>query len=219
MCPPCPYPLAVYADRMDAAARLAEVWIYPVKSLRGHRVGAASIAETGLVGDRRYSVVDVLQGEPVTARHAPGLRDVTARLDAAGPDVVLDVPGEAPELCGAKAAEALSEYVERQVRLCRADTSRGGYVDAAPVHLVSRAAVAAAAAQAQICDACDVADPRANLVLELPGQDERDWVGREVGIGGAVLRISRTPKHCLGVYADVVSPGRVVEGDAVTPAP
>jgi len=31
----------------------------------------------------------------------------------------------------------------------------------------------------------------------------------------AVLDVVRTPKHCLGVYAEVVTPGRVAVGDAV----
>jgi hypothetical protein len=30
-----------------------------------------------------------------------------------------------------------------------------------------------------------------------------------------VLDVVRTPKHCLGVYAEVRTPGRVVDGDAV----
>jgi hypothetical protein len=36
-----------------------------------------------------------------------------------------------------------------------------------------------------------------------------------VRIGDAVLRITRTPKHCLGVYADVITPGTAHVGDAV----
>jgi hypothetical protein len=30
-----------------------------------------------------------------------------------------------------------------------------------------------------------------------------------------VLGVTRTPKHCLGVYADVRRPGRITVGDAV----
>jgi MOSC domain-containing protein YiiM len=29
------------------------------------------------------------------------------------------------------------------------------------------------------------------------------------------LRVTRTPKHCLGVYAEVAVPGRVRAGDPV----
>ena len=59
-------------------------------------------------------------------------------------------------------------------------------------------------------------DPRANLVLQLTGDaDERTWVGRRLQVGEAVLEVVRTPKHCLGVYAEVRTPGRVAEGYAV----
>nr|MQA36455.1 sulfurase [Modestobacter roseus]MQA36457.1 sulfurase [Modestobacter roseus] len=58
-------------------------------------------------------------------------------------------------------------------------------------------------------------DPRANLLLHLPAGDERSWVGRRVRVGEAVLDVVRTPKHCLGVYAEVVTPGRVAAGDPV----
>jgi uncharacterized protein YcbX len=63
---------------------------------------------------------------------------------------------------------------------------------------------------------CSADDPRANLVLHLPGEaDERNWVGRRLRIGEVVLDVVRTPKHCLGVYAEVQVPGRVAAGDAV----
>jgi hypothetical protein len=74
-----------------------------------------------------------------------------------------------------------------------------------PVHLVSLQAVA------------DEPMPRANLILDLPEGDERDWIGRDVAIGGAVLHVSRAPKQCLGVYAEVVQPGRINLGDSVEP--
>ena len=45
--------------------------------------------------------------------------------------------------------------------------------------------------------------------------DERTWIGRELRVGEAVLRVTRTPKHCLGVYADVRRAGNLAVGDAV----
>ena len=65
-------------------------------------------------------------------------------------------------------------------------------------------------------EGCSAGDPRANLVLHLPGEDdERDWVGRRLRVGEVVLDVVRTPKHCLGVYAEVQVPGRVATGDPV----
>jgi uncharacterized protein len=89
--------------------------------------------------------------------------------------------------------------------------------DVAPVHLVSRTAIERAA-RGDVPEGCSPYDPRANLLLEIGG-DERTWVGRTLAVGTAVLRITRTPKHCLGVYADVHTPGRVAVGDPVRPCP
>jgi hypothetical protein len=83
----------------------------------------------------------------------------------------------------------------------------------APVHVVSRGAIERAA-KGEVPEGCSADDPRANLLLEIE-EDERGWVGRTVAIGTAVLRGTRTPKHCLGVYAEVHSPGRVEVGDPV----
>jgi MOSC domain-containing protein YiiM len=107
-------------------------------------------------------------------------------------------------------AERLTAVLGRPVRLLPTPDARP---DVAPVHLVSRQAVERAAA-GDVPEGCSAEDPRANLLLSLDG-DERTWVGRELRVGEAVLRVTRTPKHCLGVYADVVTPGAVRTGDPV----
>ncbi len=58
--------------------RITELWLYPVKGLRGHRVGAATVASRGLVGDRRCMVVDA-DGRFVTQRQRPELVRIAAR--------------------------------------------------------------------------------------------------------------------------------------------
>ena len=92
----------------------------------------------------------------------------------------------------------------------------GGYNEVAPVHVVSRQAIAGGHAhddEGGLCP-CSVEEPRANLVLDLVGEGlETGWVGASLQVGEAVLRISKAPRHCLGVYADVLVEGQVSAGD------
>lgn len=188
------------------------VWIYPVKSLAGTSVGSALVEVSGLEGDRKYTVVDASSGAPITARDEPRLRELGAAPGQAQP--IIRVPdGEAG---GQVPAAALSGWLDRPVDLASTEASGGHAVDAFPVHLVSEGAIRTADPEAGH-EACDVNDPRANLVLKLDaeGAAERGWIGQRVQVGDAVLSITRTPKHCLGVYAEVVRPGRVAAGDPV----
>jgi uncharacterized protein YcbX len=179
----------------EQVGHVAAISVYPVKSLGGRTVPEARVEAGGLVGDRAYAVVDADTGERITVKTTPQLSQVVATGDTEADTVTL------------------TEVLGRPVRLARSDT--GPQVDAAAVHLVSRDAIARAAG-GDVPEGCSADDPRANLVLELPGgSDERSWVGRRVQVGEVVLDVVRTPKHCLGVYAEVRTPGRVAAGDAV----
>jgi uncharacterized protein YcbX len=196
---------------------LHQVWIFPVKSMRGMSVPSASITAGGLADDRAWAVVDPT-GATVNAKQEPRLRQVAARVVGDGV-VALDVPASTPGLTGSAADEALSTWLARRVRLeHRGDA---GFVDVAPVHLVSTLSITTSA-HAEECDACDISEPRANLVLDLsspdlvgPDDGERTWIGQSVLLGGATLDVVRRPKHCLGVYANVAVAGRIAVGDAV----
>jgi uncharacterized protein len=71
--------------------RISSLWIYPVKGLRGHRVERAQVTRRGLLGDRRFMVVDAA-GMFVSQRKLPELVRVLARLE--GARVVLEKSGE-----------------------------------------------------------------------------------------------------------------------------
>jgi uncharacterized protein YcbX len=196
----------------QTVGRLAEVWVFPVKSMAGALLEEADVVAGGLAGDRSWAVVDGA-GQPVTAAQEPRLRDVVPHLT--GGQLSLDVPGAAPGLAPPEAAAALTAWLGRPLRLDHREGT--GYVDVAPVHVVSRGSMADAE-HAEQCDACDIRAPRANLVLDLDASadvSERDWLGRQVSLGGAVLRMTEHPNHCLGAYAEVAAPGRVHVGDEV----
>ena len=172
--------------------RLEEIWVYPVKSLAGVSLTAVEIGPTGPRGDRAHYVVDAGSGEPVRAKHAPVLATLTPTGDAAADQ------------------REIAAALGHPVRL-EATTSGAGV---AAVHLVSRQAVDRATL-GDVPDGCSADDPRANLLLSLPDDDERTWVGGLLTLGDVVLEVTRTPKHCLGVYAEVRRGGVVTVGDPV----
>jgi uncharacterized protein YcbX len=196
---------------MTVLGRVAELWIFPVKSMSGAAVTSVAVREGGLDGDRAWAVVDDT-GATVTAAKEPRLREVTTRL--LDGDLRLDVPGAQAGLGTEAATGALSSWLGRPLHL--AHREGGGFVDVAAVHVVSRASMDDAG-HAEECDACDVSAPRANLVLDLePGAaGEQDWVGTTLEVGSVRLHVVRRPSHCLGVYADVLTPGVVSTGDPV----
>ena len=173
---------------MTEVGRIALIHVFPVKSLAGVRVDAVEVGPDGLAGDRARTVVDA-EGRPVRAKDAPALAGLDPHVDDA----------------------ALSAAVGRPVHFAALPPQPG----VAPVHLVSRQAIERAAL-GEVPEGCSADDPRANLLIDLDGDDdERGWVGRTLRIGDAVLEITRTPKHCLGVYAEVRHAGRVTVGDPV----
>jgi uncharacterized protein YcbX len=174
-----------------AVGRVEQIWIYPVRSLAGTELTEAEVSPGGLRGDRAWTVTGE-DGSVIRPKDAPAMRDL------------------APSRDPATDADRLTALLGRPVRL---EPTSGARPDVASVHLVSRQAVERAAA-GQVPEGCSAEDPRANLLLTLDG-DERTWVGRDLRVGDAVLRVTRTPKHCLGVYADVVGPGAIRTGDPV----
>lgn len=195
---------------MTAIGRVQELWVFPVKSMAGASVESVPVEAGGLVGDRSWAVIDE-DGQTVTAADEPRLREVGTRL--LDGELRVDVPGAQPGLAADAAAEALSSWLGRTVRLAHREGT--GFVDVAPVHVVSRGSIVDATEHAETCDACDITAPRANLVLTLDEGSERDWVGAKVTVGGTTLEVVREPKHCLGIYADVAVPGTVRVGDQV----
>jgi hypothetical protein len=190
---------------MRTVGTVREIHRYPLKSAAGEQLAAVEVTAAGLEHDRRWALATPA-GEPVTAREAPALRDVSALLD--GGQLAVRVPGADP-VAGQGALAALAQVAGTPVRWEETGTS---HVDVAAVHLVSAGAASADDAPG----GCDP-EPRANLVLDLeagPGA-ERAWVGRRLRVGSAELQVTRTPKRCLGVYAEVLVAGRVEVGDAV----
>lgn len=152
---------------------------------------------------------------------------------------------------GLASTEALpdtSVFTPKQVlTLARFATPPGTFVDLGPVHLMSSTSLASLAADDE---PYDVRRFRPNVLVDFEQHDaafpEAAWVGGDVAIGTAVLRVTIPTIRCvvptrpqpgleldrgltrrlaertdrfLGVYADVTRPGLLRVGDAVSVQP
>jgi uncharacterized protein YcbX len=248
-------------------ATVTELAIAPVKGLRVAGVDELDIGPAGPVDDRAFLVVDADNALLLTSR-TPALLEVAARredgmLTLTFPDgravAAVPEPGERAEtanyegrriagrLVDGELAEALSEHLQRPVRLLARDAADRG-ADDAPVTLMSQASLEA------LAPALDGAlpDPRRfRMTITIDGVDaweEHGWGGRELAVGAAVLRVTEPVPRCVvttrdpergrrdlptlkalatlrgkddvtfGVWCEVVAPGRIRVGDAVEPS-
>ena len=213
---------------MDARGLVSALWRYPVKSMQGEALATAIVGRGGLVGDRAWGVRDVATGAVLSAKREPRL--LTAFAETGGEGVHVTVPGHAP-VAGADADRLLSGWLGRAVRLDTA-VAEPGFVDEAHLHLV---------AADELTD-WDVRRFRPNVVVSgLATLD--DLVGERLRLGSVVVEVDKRTKRCamptmvqpgvgkdvgvlrtlarerdlrLGVYAHVVSPGRLDVGAAIT---
>ena len=110
-------------------AKVAQLWRFPVKSMQGESVDSIVIDERGVVGDRRWALVDESDGKVVSAKNPrkwKTLLEVSAAFvdeptaDSTAPPVVVTLPdGTAvrTDVAGDDASDVLSRYLGRDVRL------------------------------------------------------------------------------------------------------
>ncbi len=247
-------------------ATVTALAIAPVKGLRVAALDEVEIGPAGAVGDRAFLVVDADNALVLTTR-TPALLQVAARRDGdllhlTFPDgravAAVPEPGERAEtanyegrripgrLVEGELADALSEHLQRPVRLLARDTAERG-ADDAPVTLMSQASLEALA---PVLDGA-VPDPRRfRMTITIEGVEaweEHGWNGRELTVGRAVLRVTEPVPRCVvttrdpergrrdvptlkaladlrgkddvtfGVWCEVVASGRVRVGDTVDP--
>ena len=222
-------------------AVVSDLWRFPVKSFGGERLRRAFVGPFGLLGDRRHAVVG--DDGPLTARRAHRLLAFSARYverDAAGGPLVTLPSGEEVALADPELAAALRERVALSAELA---SQAVGFFDAAPVHLLGEASLAALGDAAG--GPLDRRRFRANILVDAGPEPhaEDGWIGRRVAIGEAVLEVVVNTERCavttfdpetlerdpgvlgalarkrdnlFGVSARVVRPGWVAVGDAVT---
>ena len=186
------------------------LWRYPASSLAGERLDEIAVAVGGVIGDRRFGVIEVATGEsgrPDGDRKWHRLPLIRTRLTGAGLEVA--IPGDgwlaAP---GDLVDEALSAFMGLAVSLRpfsrEAAPGYAGPLTASrysvtPIHLLTTASLARLK-QLHPEGAADARRFRPNILVDMPALDgrfpETEWIGRKLSIGEVELTISEPCRRC-----------------------
>jgi uncharacterized protein YcbX len=210
---------------IDAAndAVVGGLWRYPVKSLQGAPVDRIDLRPTGVEGDRQWGIVDPATGKVLTAKRWPALLEASAALDGDGEGVNITLPdGAAWRSDDPATNEALSAWLDHDVRLCRADaasgtpyeltmdpaddesepwdfaTPAGSFVDLAAVHLLTTASLAALRDGHQDGQ-WDVHRFRPTCLVDTASANgfvEDSWIGGRVRLGDAAVEVFMATPRC-----------------------
>jgi uncharacterized protein len=206
---------------------LSEIWRYPVKSMGGEQLTEAELGDEGVPGDRVVHVEDE-RGRTVTSRSRPRLLLHRGALAKDGEPRVDGRPWRMPAVAADVVAAA-----GPGTRLVRDEALER--FDVLPLLVATDGAIASLG--------YDRRRFRPNLVIGgVPGLTERDWQGRTLQIGGALIGIVSLRQRCImttfdpdtaeqdtevllrihrelgGSFAldcEVVKPGKLRVGDAV----
>lgn len=131
--------------------QLSELYRFPLKSAAGERLPSLQLDDLGVVGDRRWMLVDADSGRFLTQRNFPRMTQLQARCSAAGglslsapamPELYIELPEpdsdlrgvsiwrdslQAPD-AGAAAAAWVSDFMGRSCRLVQLPEKRGRFI-------------------------------------------------------------------------------------------
>jgi uncharacterized protein YcbX len=162
---------------------VAELWRYPVKSLAGERLRRAVIGRNGIGGDRVVHVEDG-RGRVVTSRTHPRLLGLHATLGEDGEPLVDGEPWRSAEALTAVRLTAAEEEAT-----LAAHGGRDGF-DVLPLLVATDGAIAALGV--------DHRRLRPNIVIAgVEGLAERQWPGRRLRIGDAVIAVAKLRGRCV----------------------
>jgi uncharacterized protein len=210
--------------------RVAELWRYPVKSLRGERLPALDVGADGVAGDRLVHVRQ-LSGRVVTSRFRPGLLGLQGSLDDAGEPTIDGFPWSSAE-----ARERVRAVAGPSVELIRFQGGdHGQRYDVLPLTVLTEGMAEAVGV--------DRRRFRPNVVVAgAEGLAEVEWPGCGLRAGSALIGVRNRRARCVMTTFDpdtlvqdpgvlrrivhefggqvaldcwVIEPGRIAEGDAV----
>lgn len=205
---------------------LAEIWRYPVKSMKGEQLTLARIGPQGIEGDRAVRVEDA-RGRTVTSRTRPKLLSLRGTTGEHGEVLVNGRAWTNPEV-----VEEVSSAIGSNARLV---LQPGEGFDILPLLVATDGAIQALGE--------DRRRLRPNLVIGgVDGLAERGWEGKVLRIGSVLIqmvdlrgrcimttfdpdtgtqdlnvlrRIQREFNGTMALNSSVLRPGDVKVGDAV----
>jgi uncharacterized protein YcbX len=161
--------------------QLAGIWRYPVKSMRGEPLEAAQLSVDGVFGDRIVQVFDA-RGRLITARTHPALLAHQGTLGADGEPMIDRCHWRTPE------ARALAEAAAGDGAELRGVDSRR--FDILPLLIATDGMLEAFGR--------DPRRLRPNLIISgVDGLREREWQGRRLQIGDAVIALEDLRSRCV----------------------
>jgi uncharacterized protein len=111
----------------ELVGTVAELWRFPVKSMRGEQLSEVAVTERGVLGDRAYALIDVDTARVVSAKSVklfPGLLNCKAKFveppgqEGGSPAVQISLPdGQAVRSDSGDVDSVLSAYFRRNVSL------------------------------------------------------------------------------------------------------
>jgi uncharacterized protein len=162
---------------------VAEIWRYPIKSLKGERLIETEITKLGIPGDREVVVVRTLNGRFLTSRVRPKLLGLQG---ATGTDGVPTINGHRWD--SAEALQLVREAAGEPVTIERVPAPEA--FDVLPLLV----ATDGAAKYLNI----DHRRLRPNiLIADVPELEERKWPGRVIAIGNVRIHAEKLRDRCV----------------------
>ena len=162
---------------------VAEIWRYPVKSMAGEPLQSAWVSEDGVAGDRRVLVYDEHTRRLITSRTHPKLLRLKATLDEHGQVFVNGLPWDHPD-----SEQAVIRAAGDHARLIEWDGLER--FDVLPLLVATDGAISAFGH--------DRRRLRPNIVIGgVEGMAEREFPGRRVHIGEAVIEFAQLRQRCV----------------------
>ena len=196
----------------DVLGNVTQLYLYPVKSMRGVPVEEAHLGLNGIYGDRRYAFVrqDLVGHDSfpwMTGRQKPRMITYQPRFERPPtpgdpiPALTVTTPeGEEFAVTDPRLRQRLE--AEYQGALLLLKSNRGNY-DSQHLSLFSLATLQSLALETGTN--IDMRQFRSNIYMDVAGAQpfsEDGWLGQIVQIGTAVLSITRKDTRCMMINLD-----------------